>query len=122
MHTGGSNTGKLREPFFSLFFFQLHGDLELNSETLTESTHTIARACASHRIALHSLAQVNEMGQMALQYGMTGYVKGLVVHGDLERDMTMSEELASAVAGGVLVSPFSSVAECVMIQQQRKVT
>jgi hypothetical protein len=61
------------------------------------------------------------MGQMALQYGMTGYVKRLVVGEDIHRGMTMSEELVSAIAGGVLVSPFSSSVECVMIQQQRKV-
>ena len=66
--------------------------------------------------------QVNEMGQMALQYGMTGYVKRLVVGADVSRDMTMSEEFASAIAGGVLVAPFSSSVECVMIQQQRKVS
>eukprot|EP00038_Savillea_parva_P011222 m.196022 g.196022 ORF g.196022 m.196022 type:complete len:265 (+) comp19676_c0_seq1:208-1002(+) len=62
-------------------------------------------------------ALVNEMGQMALQYGMTGYIKRLVV-GDVKRSMTMSEEIASAVAGGVFVAPFASAVECVMIQQQ----
>ena len=64
--------------------------------------------------------QVNEMGQMALQYGMTGYIKRLVV-GDVKRSMTMSEEIASAVAGGVFVAPFASAVECVMIQQQIEV-
>eukprot|EP00035_Acanthoeca_spectabilis_P024449 m.453880 g.453880 ORF g.453880 m.453880 type:complete len:265 (-) comp20566_c0_seq1:112-906(-) len=63
-------------------------------------------------------ALVNEMGQMALQYGMTGYIKRIVA-GDTEAPMSMPQELASAVAGGVIVAPFASSVECVMIQQQR---
>jgi hypothetical protein len=64
--------------------------------------------------------QVNEMGQMALQYGMTGYIKRLVA-GDSTIPMTFPEELASAVAGGAFVAPFASAVECVMIQQQHHV-
>lgn len=61
------------------------------------------------------------MGQMALQYGMTGYIKRIVA-GDTEAPMSMPQELASAVAGGVIVAPFASSVECVMIQQQRYVS
>jgi len=56
---------------------------------------------------------VNEMGQMGLQFGMTGYLKKAF------GSDSFTSELGSAVVGGALIGPFASVCECTMIQQQR---
>jgi len=55
----------------------------------------------------------NEMGQMGLQFGMTGYLRKL-----FGSDGSLASELGTAVVGGALVGPYASLLECTMIQQQ----
>lgn len=61
-------------------------------------------------------ALCNEMGQMGFQYAATGYIKKAVSGG---RPCTATEEISSALLGGAVVGPYASLAECIMIQQQR---
>jgi hypothetical protein len=54
---------------------------------------------------------INEMGQMGLQFGVTGYLKKVFGTG-------FSGDMAAAMMGGAIVGPFASVCEVTMIQQQ----
>lgn len=62
-------------------------------------------------------ALCNEMGQMASQFGTTGFVKRLLV-GDSDANLSGTENIVCAMAGGVLASPIAQLAEVTMIQQQ----
>lgn len=56
---------------------------------------------------------MNEMGQMGLQFGMTGYLRKVFGSDGFQ------SELGTAVVGGALIGPYASLCECTMIQQQR---
>jgi solute carrier family 25 citrate transporter 1 len=59
-------------------------------------------------------ALCNEMGQMGLQFGLTGFFQH--VYGV---NMTKTQEFSSATMGGALTAFFATPVEAVMIQQQR---
>lgn len=75
-------------------------------------------------------ALLAEVGQMALQFALTGRVKNLILRGDIHRPMTptglivtiisinSTEEMASAVIGGAISAVYTSPVELTMIQQQ----
>lgn len=56
---------------------------------------------------------MNEMGQMGLQFGMTGYLRKI-----FGSDGSFTSELGTAIVGGALIGPYASFCECTMIQQQ----
>lgn len=60
----------------------------------------------------------NEFGRAHsnCQYAATGYIKKIVGGG---QKVTPLQEVTSALLGGVVVAPFATVAEIIMIQQQR---
>jgi len=55
----------------------------------------------------------NEMGQMGLQFGMTGYLRKVFGADGVQA------ELGTAIVGGALIGPYASLMECTMIQQQK---
>merc|ERR1711907_255920 len=63
-------------------------------------------------------ALTNEMGQMGLQFGVTGFLKKLTMS-SADEGSDSASEMMSALLGGALVAPFATVVECTMIQQQR---
>ena len=75
---------------------------------------------ANPRIIYRGLgaALCNEMGQMGIQFGLTGYVKKLIAgHGN--KNLSIAEDILSAVIGGAVGALFATPVELVMIQQQR---
>jgi len=63
-------------------------------------------------------ALCNEMGQMGLQFGITGYIKKLITGGE-NRHLSSKEEIGAAVLGGCVAALFAAPIEVTMIQQQR---
>ena len=63
-------------------------------------------------------ALCNEMGQMGIQFGLTGYVKRVIAGPDAEK-LSPTQEVQSAFAGGAVAAVFAAPVELVMIQQQR---
>ena len=61
-------------------------------------------------------ALTNEMGQMGLQFGVTGFLMKFAPPSDAPNPVF---QMGSAMGGGLAVAPFASVIECTMIQQQR---
>ena len=61
-----------------------------------------------------------EIGQMGLQFFITGYIKNLVMGGrdPNTRPMTALEEMSSALLGGSISAMYTSPVELSMIQQQ----
>lgn len=65
-------------------------------------------------------ALFSEMGQMGLQFGLTGLMQRVIMGKDLGfRKMTTSEEIGAALLGGSVAAFYTSPVELVMIQQQR---
>ncbi len=62
-----------------------------------------------------TMAQVGELG---LQFLLTGVVKKVILGDDVKREMTDTETMGSALLGGALSAVYTSPAELVMIQQQ----
>ena len=62
-----------------------------------------------------TLAQVGELG---LQFLLTGVVKKLILGKETDREMTDPEIMAASLLGGAMASLYVSPAELVMIQQQ----
>ena len=67
---------------------------------------------------------LNEIGQLALQFGFTGVFKRMAARGgDGEcsecATPTFGSEVVGALAGGLAVAPFCSVLELILLQQQR---
>ena len=62
-------------------------------------------------------ALTNEMGQMGLQFGVTGFLMKFAPPSDAPNPVF---QMGSAMGGGLAVAPFASVIECTMIQQQRQ--
>mmetsp|Transcript_54644 Transcript_54644/g.153741 ORF Transcript_54644/g.153741 Transcript_54644/m.153741 type:complete len:269 (+) Transcript_54644:44-850(+) len=60
----------------------------------------------------------NEMGQLGLQFGLTGYFQKLFT-GDTGKAMTPYQEFMSATLGGGVAAVYAAPVELVMIQQQR---
>jgi len=63
-------------------------------------------------------ALCNEMGQMGIQFGLTGFLKKMFA-GDKCRDLSGSEEIQAAFIGGAICALFAAPVELTMIQQQR---
>lgn len=62
-----------------------------------------------------TMAQVGELG---LQFLLTGYVKKVILGDDVHREMSDMEVMSAALLGGSLASLYVSPAELIMIQQQ----
>jgi hypothetical protein len=62
-----------------------------------------------------TMAQVGELG---LQFLLTGMVKKVILGEDVKREMTNGETMGAALLGGALSAVYTSPAELVMIQQQ----
>ena len=62
-------------------------------------------------------ALLNEMGQMGLQFGMTGLMQRIITGGDQSRRMTPTEQMGAAALGGAVSVLYTSPMELVMIQQ-----
>lgn len=62
-----------------------------------------------------TLAQVGELG---LQFLLTGVVKKIILGDDLKREMTDSEVMGAALLGGALSAMYTSPVELAMVQQQ----
>ena len=63
-------------------------------------------------------ALTNEMGQMGIQFGLTGYVKRLIA-GERCEKLTPVQEVQASFVGGAVAALFATPVELVMIQQQR---
>lgn len=59
-----------------------------------------------------------EIGQMALQFYLTGMVQQLILGNNANRPMTAGEELTAALTGGAISALYTSPVELVMVQQQ----
>ena len=65
-----------------------------------------------------SASMMAQVGELGLQFLLTGYVKKLIVGDEIRREMTDLEVMSSALLGGALASFYVSPAELIMIQQQ----
>lgn len=58
------------------------------------------------------------IGQTGLQFMFTGYVKRVVVGEDIDRPLSSTEEISSALLGGALSAFYTTPVELTMVQQQ----
>lgn len=59
-----------------------------------------------------------EIGQMALQFMLTGVIQRAVVGKDTHRELSNTEEISAALLGGALSAFYTAPVELTMVQQQ----